>query len=105
MTTEEWVKQNGGYEYTPGDEPSTRISRTFPVERDTLKEVVRERVVEALKDWERGVEYLHSPTSDEGRYYCSRPDCEGVRFKESIPGIDISDEGPGLLPENYGGTK
>ncbi len=44
MTTEEWVKQNGGYEYTPGDEPSTRISRTFPVERDTLKEVVRECV-------------------------------------------------------------
>ena len=31
--SEEWVKQNGGYEYTPGDEPSTRISRTFNVEK------------------------------------------------------------------------
>ena len=42
-----------------------------------MKAVVRE----AMDEWADGVSYL-TPNEGEGRYYCSKPDCEGVRFSE-----------------------
>ena len=50
------------------------------IEEETIKRLVKE----ALDEWVQGVEYLHSPTSSEGRYYCSKPDCEGVRFQDEL---------------------
>ena len=47
--------------------------------RSEIKKVVRE----AMDDWVKDVEYLTQPTNKEGRYYCSKPDCEGVRFSDS----------------------
>ena len=45
--------------------------------RREIKKVVRE----AMDEWADGVSYL-TPNQGEGRYYCSKADCEGVRFKE-----------------------
>ena len=39
-----------------------------------------ECVSEAMDDWVKDVEYLTQPTNKDGRYYCSKSDCEGVRF-------------------------
>ena len=50
------------------------------MKKKKLKKLVKKAVQEALKQWEKEVEYLHSPEDDAGRYYCSRMDCEGVRF-------------------------
>ena len=41
---------------------------------------IKRAVLEALNEWVKEVEFLHSPESDEGRYYCSKANCEGVRF-------------------------
>ena len=41
---------------------------------------IKRAVREALNEWVKEVEFLHSPESDEGRYYCSKANCEGVRF-------------------------
>ena len=46
--------------------------------RNEIKKVVRE----AMDDWVKDVEYLHQPTDNNGRYYCSKSDCEGVRFND-----------------------
>ena len=43
--------------------------------RREIKKVVRE----AMDEWAQGVDYL-TPNQGEGRYYCSKADCEGVRF-------------------------
>ena len=43
--------------------------------REEVKSIVRE----AMDEWASEVEYL-TPNKGEGRYYCSKPDCEGVRF-------------------------
>ena len=51
------------------------------MKKKKLRKIVNEAVQQALKEWESGVEYLHSPEDDDGRYYCSRMDCEGVRFQ------------------------
>ena len=51
------------------------------MKKKELKRLVNKAVKKALKEWEKEVEYLHSPEGDDGRYYCSRMDCEGVRFK------------------------
>ena len=45
--------------------------------RREIKKVVRE----AMDEWADGVSYL-TPNQGEGRYYCSKADCEGVRFNE-----------------------
>ena len=37
-------------------------------------------VLEAMREWVKETEYLTQPTDPEGRYYCSKSDCEGVRF-------------------------
>ena len=85
MTTEERVKANGGYEWTPETdvlpEPTDEDWESGYPNPD-LKQMVKDAVKEALQEWESGVEYLHSPTDPEGRYYCSKSDCEGVRFGE-----------------------
>ena len=46
--------------------------------RGEIKKVVRE----AMDEWVKHVEYLHQPTDNNGRYYCSKSDCEGVRFND-----------------------
>ena len=46
--------------------------------RKEIKSIVRE----AMDEWVKEVEYLHQPTDKDGRYYCSKSDCEGVRFGE-----------------------
>ena len=33
-----------------------------------------------MDEWVKDVEYLTQPTNKDGRYYCSKSDCEGVRF-------------------------
>ena len=43
--------------------------------RKEIKSIVRE----AMDDWTNECEYL-TPNRGEGRYYCSKPDCEGVAF-------------------------
>ena len=47
--------------------------------RDEIKKIVRE----AMDDWVKDVEYLTQPTNKEGRYYCSKSDCEGVKFNDT----------------------
>ena len=47
--------------------------------RGEIKKVVRE----AMDEWADGVSYL-TPNEGEGRYYCSKADCEGVRFGDQI---------------------
>ena len=39
-------------------------------------------VLEAMREWVKETEYLTQPTDPEGRYYCSKSDCEGIRFNE-----------------------
>ena len=46
--------------------------------RDEIKKVVRE----AMDEWADGVSYL-TPNEGEGRYYCSKADCEGVKFSDN----------------------
>ena len=46
--------------------------------RGEIKKVVRE----AMDEWASEVEYLTKATDKEGRYYCSKSDCEGVRFND-----------------------
>jgi len=43
--------------------------------RNEVKKIVRE----AMDDWAQEVDYL-TPNQGEGRYYCSKKECEGVRF-------------------------
>ena len=46
--------------------------------RGEIKSIVRE----AMDDWVKDVEYLTQPTNKDGRYYCSKQDCEGVEFND-----------------------
>ena len=45
-----------------------------------LRSEIKKVVTEAMDEWVKDVEYLTQPTNKEGRYYCSKSDCEGVRF-------------------------
>ena len=45
-----------------------------------LKKEIKSIVREAMDEWVKDVEYLTQPTNKDGRYYCSKSDCEGVRF-------------------------
>ena len=47
--------------------------------REKWREEIKSIVREAMDEWASEVEYL-TPNKGEGRYYCSKPDCEGVRF-------------------------
>ena len=44
--------------------------------REEVKSIVRE----AMDEWTSDCEYLTKATDKDGRYYCSKPDCGGVRF-------------------------
>ena len=58
-----------------------RIDTTFAKKRKKFwKGSIKESVKEALEEWESGIEYLCTPTDAKGRYYCSKSNCEGVRF-------------------------
>ena len=50
-------------------------------ERAELKEIM----LEALREWVKETEYLTQATDVEGRYYCSKSNCEGIRFEDKIP--------------------
>ena len=39
-------------------------------------------VKEAMDEWTAKCEYLTIKTDEEGRYYCSKSDCEGVKFND-----------------------
>ena len=43
-----------------------------------MKAIVRE----AMDEWTTNCEYLTQTTDKDGRYYCSKSDCEGVRFND-----------------------
>ena len=43
-----------------------------------MKAIVRE----AMDEWTANCEYLTVKTDEEGRYYCSKSDCEGVKFND-----------------------
>ena len=42
-------------------------------------------MLEALREWVKETEYLTQATDPEGRYYCSKSDCEGVKFNDKTP--------------------
>ena len=43
-----------------------------------MKAIVRE----AMDEWTANCEYLTIKTDEEGPYYCSKSDCEGVKFND-----------------------
>ncbi len=45
--------------------------------RGEIKSIVRE----AMDEWASEVEYL-TPNKGKGRYYCSKPNCDGVRISD-----------------------
>ncbi len=45
------------------------------------KREMKALVREAMDEWTAGCSYL-TPNEGEGRYYCSKPDCEGVLFNK-----------------------
>ena len=47
-----------------------------------LREEIKKIVRESMDEWADGVSYL-TPNQGEGRYYCSKADCEGVRFSDA----------------------
>ena len=53
--------------------------------REKLKEYIRNEIKsivrEAMDEWAEGVDYL-TPNQGEGRYYCSKEGCKGVRFSD-----------------------
>ena len=51
------------------------------MDKEELIHLIKVALRDALNERESKVEYLHSPDSDQGRYYCSKPNCEGVRFQ------------------------
>ena len=50
-------------------------------QKDYIRNEIKSIVREAMDEWASEVEYL-TPNKGEGRYYCSKPDCEGVRFPD-----------------------
>ena len=58
--------------------------------RKEIKKIVRE----AMDEWTESCDYL-TPNQGEGRYYCSKPDCQGVRFIERISDEELQISPPG----------
>ena len=46
--------------------------------REEVKSIVRE----AMDEWTADCEYLTKATDKDGRYYCSKSGCEGVKFSD-----------------------
>ena len=55
------------------------IDNLFSGMNNRSKREMKALVREAMDEWADGVTYL-TPNKGEGRYYCSKPDCEGVKF-------------------------
>ena len=47
-----------------------------------LREEIKKIVRESMDEWADGVSYL-THNQGEGRYYCSKADCEGVKFSDN----------------------
>tara|TARA_B100000287_G_scaffold265864_1_gene250094 strand:- start:930 stop:1214 length:285 start_codon:yes stop_codon:yes gene_type:complete len=58
------------------------VFKELPIFTDKERAELKEIMLEALREWVKETEYLTQPTDPEGRYYCSKSDCEGVRFTE-----------------------
>ena len=58
--------------------------------RREIKKIVRE----AMDEWTESCDYL-TPNQGEGRYYCSKPDCQGVRFNERKTDEELQTSPPG----------
>ena len=50
--------------------------------REKWREEIKSIVREAMDEWTADCEYLTKSTDKEGRYYCSKSDCVGVRFND-----------------------
>ena len=50
--------------------------------REMLSQEIKSIVREAMEEWTSDCAYLTKSTDKEGRYYCSKSDCEEVRFSE-----------------------
>ena len=46
------------------------------------KDEIKKIFLEALREWVKETEYLTQQTDPDARYYCSKADCEGVRFND-----------------------
>ena len=55
------------------------IDNRFSGMNNRSKREMKALVREAMDEWADGVTYL-TPNKGEGRYYSSKPDCEGVKF-------------------------
>ena len=50
-----------------------------------IRKWIKGIMLEALREWVKETEYLTQATDPEGRYYCSKSDCEGVKFSDNKP--------------------
>ena len=50
--------------------------------REKWREEIKSIVREAMDEWTADCEYLAKTADKDGRYYCSKSDCEGVRFND-----------------------
>ena len=57
--------------------------KVWPIFDDKERAELKEIMLEALREWVKETEYLTQATDPEGRYYCSKSDCEGVKFNET----------------------
>ena len=55
------------------------IDNRFSGMNNRSKREMKALVREAMDEWADGVTYL-TPNKGEGLYYCSKPECEGVKF-------------------------
>ena len=59
--------------------------KVWPIFDDKERAELKEIMLEALREWVKEAEYLTQATDPEGRYYCSKSDCEGVKFNDTKP--------------------
>ncbi len=59
--------------------------KELPIFTDKERAELKEIMLEALREWVKETEYLTQATDLEGRYYCSKSNCEGIRFEDKIP--------------------
>ena len=71
--------------------------KELPIFNDKERAELKEIMLEALREWVKETEYLTQATDPEGRYYCSKSDCEGVKFNDDKP--DLPDYSPYRLDE------
>ena len=71
--------------------------KELPIFDDKERAELKEIMLEALREWVKETEYLTQAPDPEGRYYCSKSDCEGVKFNDDKP--DLPDFRPYRLDE------